>query len=344
MSACRSPPLWVSAVLLAAVALATGSGSAAARILQVGAGQAYASPSAAAAAAQDGDSVTIAPGTYYDCALWHANGLTITGGGPEVLITDTACAGKAAFVIQGDHVVVRGLNFARVRVADGNGAGIRAEGRDLTVEDSHFVNNQVGILAGGPGGSLRVIGSTFSANGTSLDGHPTHTVFAGGLDLLRIERSLFQDARGGDYIASAARRTELVGNRLATVGGGMTGPLVSVHGGALTLDGNTFGLDAGTTERPGAVLVTGGASVIEVRGNTLIEPIGSVPLLRNWTGLTATEAANAVPPNARVVSEDGASYHRLLAQAASMREQLHDVLGQARHQAGQLARELKLAW
>ena len=64
-----------------------------------------------AAVAQDGNTVTIAPGTYYDCALWHASGLTIVGTGPDVEITDSACAGKAAFVIEGNDVVVRGLSF-----------------------------------------------------------------------------------------------------------------------------------------------------------------------------------------------------------------------------------------
>ena len=42
---------------------------AAARTLDVGAGQTYASPSEAAAAAADGDTVAIAPGSYYDCAM-----------------------------------------------------------------------------------------------------------------------------------------------------------------------------------------------------------------------------------------------------------------------------------
>lgn len=333
----RPPALHLSIVLLAACCE-----PAAARVLPVGAGQTYAVPSAAAAVAQDGDTVAIAPGTYYDCALWPANRLTIAGTGPDVVISDRACAGKAAFVISGNDVVVRGLVFARIRVADGNGAGVRAEGGDLTVQDSRFVNNQVGILAAGLGGSLRITGCTFSANGASLDGRPTHAISGGDLALLRIDHSIFKDARGGDHVTSTARATELVANRLVDEGGAMTGSLVSVHGGALTLDGNIVELAAGSADRPGAVLITGEPSHIQVFHNTLIEPRGNVPLVRNWTGVAAAEAANTVPPDVLAVSDNGTTYHRLRGRMAMLQRQAHVMLGAARHQAANLGRELHL--
>lgn len=332
----------VSVILVFIVLGATSRHPAAARVLQVGPGQTFAVPSAAAAVAREGDTVAIAPNVYYDCAFWRASHLTIAGTGPDVVITDLACAGKAAFVISGNDVVVRDLVFTRIRVADGNGAGIRAEGGNLTVEDSRFINNQVGILAGGPGGILRIAGCVFSANGVSLAGNPTHAVMAGRLDLLRIDHSTFQRARGGDHIASAALETELMDNRLIDEGGAMTGPLVSVSGGQVTLDGNVVELAAGSAGRPGAMLITGEARGIVVRGNRLIEPGGSVPLVRNWTGVSASEDANIVPPNAVAVSDDGAAYHRLRARMAKFRDQAHVILGSARHQVAALARQVHL--
>jgi len=375
----------------ALAALALSSAPAAARVLEVGAGRAYAMPSDAAAVARDGDTVAIAAGSYFDCASWHASRLTIAGpahgdDGPLAVITDRACAGKAAFVIAGDGVTVRGISFERIRVPDGNGAGIRAEGRDLTVQDCRFVNDQVGILAGGEGGALRIIATSFVANGASfvangasfvatgasLDARPTHAVLAGALDLLRIERSSFRHARGGDHVVSAARRTELVGNAFADEGGHMTGALVWVEGGALTLDGNTIELAAATratpaADRPGAVLFTGDATALTVRGNTLIEPAGieptgiepagiepagiepagiepagDVPLLRNWSGLAATAADNTVPPNAVAVSASGATYHRLRARLAGLREQARAMALSVRHQLAELARGWRL--
>ena len=311
-------------------------------MLQVGAGQIYASPSAAAAVARDGDTIAIFPGTYYDCAAWRANRLVIAATAPEAVVSDLACAGKAAFVISGNGVVVRGLVFTRIRVPDGNGAGIRLEGHDLTVEDSRFINDQVGILAAEPGGTLRIAGCVFSGNGDSPEGQPTHGVLAGQLDRLRIEHSVFRKARGGDHVTSSALDTALVGNRLIDEGGAMAGPLVMVHGGRLTLDGNTVELDAGSAKRPGAVLVTGEASRITVDGNTLIEPRGKVPLLRDWTGVAASAADNTVPVNAVAVSDSGATYHRLRAQMALLRDQAHSIAGSARRRVAAVARGLRL--
>jgi hypothetical protein len=328
------------ALLLAAVAGVCGL-PAAARTLEVGAGQAYASPSEAAAAARDGDTVAIAPGSYFDCAIWHANGLTIAGTGGDVQITDRTCAGKAGFVVEGDGVTIRGLTFTRMRVPDGNGAGIRAEGRDLTVEDSHFVNNQVAILTSG-GGSLSISGSTFSENGAGTAEHPLQAVLAGSLDRLSISRSVFEDPRGSGHVASSAARTELVGNRLSGEGGGTSGPLVSVSGGVVVLDGNSFTLPPGPADRPGAVLVFGDAEALAVHGNTLTEPAGSVPMVRNWGGATAVSYGNTVPDGVEAVSEGGATYHRLRSRMAALRSSARAAAGMARHEVAVTARGLGL--
>jgi hypothetical protein len=322
--------------------LAAYGGAASARTLDVGPGLAFAAPSQAARVAADGDVVRIAPGTYFDCAIWHASHLTIAASGPDVLITDRPCAGKAAFVIEGDDVVISGLSFQRIRVPDGNGAGIRAEGRDLTIRDSRFINNQVGILAGGSGGNLLITGTTFSANKGGMPEQPLPAVLAGPLDLLRIEHSVFEQARGGQHIRSSALHTDLVDNHLSDEGGGMSGPLVSIDGGIVTLTGNTIALAPGAAERPGAVLVYGQADAIAVRGNTLIEPGGEAPLLRNWTGVSTTEGGNTVPANAVAVSDSGTTYHRLRNQAAALRAAARDAAGVARHQVANLARALKL--
>ncbi|MDA8250979.1 MAG: hypothetical protein M0Z28_17670 [Rhodospirillales bacterium] len=313
-----------------------------ARVLAVGPGLPFPLPSAAAAAARNGDQVTIAPDTYFDCAEWRASDLVISATAPGVTITDKACGGKASFVISGDRVTVRGISFDRVRVPDGNGAGIRAEGRDLTVEDCTFVNDQDGILSGRQGGFLRISNSRFIANGISLDGRPTHAVTVGALDLLRIEHSSFAKGRGGDDIDSSARRTEIVADSFADEGGHMAGPLVMVRGGALTLDGNRFDLAPAAADRPGAVLFVGDATALAVRGNTLVEPQGHVPLLRNWTGLSATAQANTAPPNAVVVSDSGTTYHRLRAQLAALRDELRGLAHTLRHIVGSAARAAHL--
>jgi len=308
--------------------------------LEVGPGQQYAQPSAAAQVAQAGDTVLIAPGEYFDCATWQADRLTIAAAPGEgvVTITDKACANKAAFIIEGSGVTVRGIGFARIRVPDDNGAGIRADGRDLTVQDSRFVNTQFGVLAASPGGGfLRIVGCTFEEQGTSLSGRTNFAVRASGYDLLHIEHSSFAKARGGGDVSAVAGRTELVDNQLRDEGGHMDGPLVTVEGGALLLQGNTVELAAGAAMRPGIVLATGEASAIAVRGNTLTDAgAGATPLLRNWSTQEATVRDNTVPAGTEAVSDAGVTYHRLRATAAGLRDSLHELYRQARHLAAAL--------
>jgi len=351
--------------LCAALFAAVVPAGAGARTLLVGPGRAYDRPSAAAAVARAGDTVLIAAGEYFDCARWRADGLTIAGevsgtaggqAGGDVTLTDLACDGKAAFVIEGNGVTIRHLGFARIRVPDDNGAGIRASGRDLTVEDSRFTNTQIGILAQSPaGGFLRVTGCRFRETGASLDassdagpdasldpspgGRVNSAIHADGFDLVRVEASDFGRARGGADMALRARRVELVDDRMedaaaANPGQPMRGPLVMVEGGALLLQGNRIAIAAGASARPGAVLATGAASSITVRGNVMEEAGPLVPLLRNWTGQPATVEGNHVSAGGETVSDAGLDYHRLRATAAGLRDQVHAAWSAARHYAG----------
>jgi hypothetical protein len=314
-----------------------------ARTLEVGQGREYERPSAAAAAAQDGDTVSIAAGEYYDCSVWRADHLTLVGEG-EVTITDAVCEGKAAFVIPGNAATVRNIGFARLRAPDDNGAGIRGEGRDLTVEDSRFANTQMGILAASPGGgALRVVNCQFSEIGSTLTGRTNFAVRATGFDLVRVERSAFEHARGGADISVDGAHTEIVGNRMADEGGHMAGPMVLVQGGALLLEGNGFDLAAGAAVRPGVVLALGDdMAALAVRGNTLRDAGATgTPLVRNWSGVDATETGNIVPAGTDAVTESGSTWHLVRAAAAEMRDTLKGLLSEGRHLAGAVLQRLR---
>src|SRR6185437_13040013 len=143
-------------------------GSISGRTLEVGPNHKFKVPSAAIAAASDGDVVDIAPvkDGYFDCAVLRANHLTVEGRGSGVVLTDKTCQGKAIFVTVGNDITIRNITFARARVPDGNGAGIRAEGNNLTIEKSRFINNENGILAAdAPNSTIRIFDSEFTRNG-----------------------------------------------------------------------------------------------------------------------------------------------------------------------------------
>src|SRR5262245_19145015 len=147
------------ALLFAALGLLSANGSAqaslrpagsscdgaAGRVLMVGPDKPYPVPSAAAAATRPGDVIKIAAGAYHgDGASWSSSNLTIRGVGGRVRLfaEGKSAQDKAIWVISGTDVTVDIIEFRDAKVPDQNGAGIRFEGRNLTVRNSAFFDNE----------------------------------------------------------------------------------------------------------------------------------------------------------------------------------------------------------
>jgi hypothetical protein len=226
---------WLAAALLLA-------GAAQARTLSVGPGQEFRFPSLAAEAAQDGDRIEIHPGRYRDCAIWRANRLVITGTAlaDATVIGSKICEAKAIFVTKGDNITVRNLTLTRATVQWGNAAGIRGEGRELTVDGVRFVNNENGILTGVRDGGMYVRNSLFDGNG-SCRGPCAHGIYASGLDLLRVEHSRFIRTQQGHHIKSRAKRTEVLDNSIQDGPEGTASYEIEAPvGGSVLIRGNTI--------------------------------------------------------------------------------------------------------
>ncbi len=237
-----APGLYRTLAAFAVLVLAqAGYAKAWAGTLSVGAGKEYATVSAAAAASSDGDHIVVAPGQYFDCAVLHANNLTVEGSGPAsgVVLTDKTCEGKALLVVAGSNITVRNLTLTRARVPDGNGAGIRSEGTNLTVEGVQFINNQNGILTSNdPASVVTVRHSTFTKNGVCGDAC-AHGVYAGHIAELRVEDSVFRQTRQGHDIKSRAGRTVVIGCDIAEGPDGTGSYLIEApNGGALIVRNN----------------------------------------------------------------------------------------------------------
>ena len=305
-----------------------------ARTLTVGPGRPLATPSAAARAAQDGDVVLIEDGEYYDCAIWTASDLTIIGAGANVTITDTTCQGKALFVVTGDRMTVRKLTFARARVPDGNGAGIRLEGQGLTLEHVRFVNNQVGLLAGapGPGAEVRVSSCSFEKGGSGGP-RPLFAVSVGSIGALRIEESTFDGVEGGQ-ISSGADRTELLGNRIATGTGEAPAAAVLATGGDVVMEDNLLTIGPNIPRPPAAVLATGQGAVA-LRRNRLINPTDEkVALLLDWTGSEPLLQDNHVEPDDDLWSDRGIWRHRASVACYGMKDAVRAFAGRTKRWLG----------
>src|SRR6478752_264566 len=184
------------------------------RTWRVGPDRELRTPSAAAAVAGDGDTVLIDAGTYTgDVATWTQDDLTLRGvGGRAHLVADGRSAqGKAIWVIAGDRTTVDRIEMSGATVPDGNGAGIRQEGTDLTVTRSWFHDNQDGILTGAdPASDIVIRRSRFFRNGAG-DG-VTHNIYVGAVRSLTVTGSYLWGADTGHELKSRAARNTVVGN------------------------------------------------------------------------------------------------------------------------------------
>jgi hypothetical protein len=227
---CQGLLLWLAATAFCQSAFA--------RTLLVGTLHDLATPGEAAMVAEDGDTILIDPGSYTDCAVWHANNLTIAAAGPGVVLRDRVCQDKGIFVTVGDDLTIRGITFTGARAQAHNGAGIRAQGRNLTIIDSRFIDNENGILAAPePDSTIRILDSEFRGNGVCAR-ECAHGIYIGHIALLDVERSRFLDQHIGHHIKSRALRTTLIDDTISDGRDGTSSYLVDLpNGGDLLLQG-----------------------------------------------------------------------------------------------------------
>ena len=210
-------------------------------VLTVGPGMTFALPSEAARAARSGDTIRITSGTYSDCARWNADDLIIEGLGDGATITDKVCDNKGLFITRGRNITIRNITFLAAHAGNHNGSGIRAEGAVLLVENSRFLDNEDGILAGdNPMSSITVRNSTFKGNGNCIAAC-AHGIYANHIALLRVENSQFEEQHVGHHIKSRAARTEVINNSVHDGPSGTASYLVDLpNGGSALISGNRF--------------------------------------------------------------------------------------------------------
>lgn len=272
------PRIVSSFVLLAAAgsAGAAASGAEGARTIRVGPAQELRTIAQASIAARDGDVVEVEAGTYRrDVAVWRQNALTLRAvGGRAILVADGAYAdGKAIWVIRNGDFTIEGFDFVGARVPDRNGAGIRFERGQLTVRDSRFIDNEMGLLTGNDASSrLTIERCEFSG---PVDGDRWyHNLYVGLIDRLVVRDSWSHSARVGHLLKSRARENRIIGNRLVDGDGNASYELEFPNGGIAQVVGNRIEQSARTRNR---VIVSIGAegyrwpvNELEMSRNTVV--------------------------------------------------------------------------
>lgn len=275
----------------------------AAATLHVGKGAAYATLGAALADARDGDRITLAPGTYRECATLDRNDLTIEGTGAGVVITGPVCSDKALLITRGARIRLRNLTLAHAHVPDGNGAGIRVEGPDLAVEHLSFIDDEDGILtAPSPESTLLVRDSVFLGNGACIKAC-AHAIYAGHIRLLRVEHSRFFETRMGHHIKSRADTTEVLDCNLQDGAHGTSSYQIELpNGGALLARGNF--IEKGPLSQNHAAVISIGAegislatpSIIVDHNRLVVDGGYSTAFVRNLSATAAQLSANRLSP------------------------------------------------
>jgi hypothetical protein len=187
--------------------------------LTVGPGQQYTTIEDAVAVASPGDTVDVQAGIYTNDFVSIFQNLTLQAIGGPVQMVDSPNVdppnGKAIINEGGPgiSVTINGFDISGAVVPDGNGAAIRYEGGNLTLNNDYFHSNQDGVLAAAdPNGTITINNSEFAFNGAG-DGL-THNLYVNDIALLTITDSYFHDANVGHEIKSRAEDTVITDSRI----------------------------------------------------------------------------------------------------------------------------------
>jgi hypothetical protein len=218
-------------------------------ILQVGPGRQFATVAAAAAAASDGDDIQIDSGSYSGAAAvatLSAHNLTVEGVGGIAHLDATGYTIpnlKAIFDITGNNITVRNIAFSGASVPDLNGAGIRAEGVNLTVTDCSFDNNQCGLDGNGPSSTqasvVDIERCEFSFNGIgSANGTGGHNIYMGTVAQFTLRDCYSHNANGSQLVKTRALVNYILYNRLTDETGNSNYEIDVSQGGLTYIIGN----------------------------------------------------------------------------------------------------------
>lgn len=235
--------LILAAAVLAASPIAAQRGNAPFAIAETG--QGFAQLQDALDAVGDRDAtIMVAPGTYQQCGIQEGGRITLRAAQPGSVIFDSAiCEGKAALVLRGRGAQIDGIIFQNLRVADGNGSGIRLEKSDLTVTNSMFRNSEQGILTHNDlDSAITIDRSTFSGLGRcDRDLDCAHSIYIGNYGSLTVTRSRFERGRGGHYVKTRSGKAMIADNSFDDTRGSTTNYMIDLSNGSSgTITRNVF--------------------------------------------------------------------------------------------------------
>lgn len=201
----------------------------------VGASQTYIMPSAVKNLVQDGDTIYIDGGIYLnDATKWSKKNLKFIGLGTVSNRTILQYSGdipngKGIFVFETpgttDNPYIENIVFDGAQISDGNGAngaGIRFQANNITVNNCKFINCQNGILEGNGSvttSNIVIQNCEFENNGYQLPNDPIHSGYehniyiSASADTLIVKNCYFHHPRGqANSLKTRAQRSYILYN------------------------------------------------------------------------------------------------------------------------------------
>lgn len=303
---------------VAAVTVVGGTASydfAPTRLLTVGPGKMYPNVLAAAGAVLADDVIEIDAGQYDDnIVVWRANNITLRGVGGRAHLHATKLIpytgsdlenGKGIWVTQGSNIKIENIEFSNAAVGDKNGAGIRAEGVNLTVCNSYFHNNENGILGGA--GTVLIEYSEFAYNGGCVTNYGcSHNLYIANSDKLIFQYNYSHHANIGHLLKSRAKENHILYNRFTGESGTSSYEVEIPDGGLTYLIGNLIHQGPQTGNSAMVAYAAESASnplqQLYAVNNTLVNENGSGTFISIRSGSTAQVTNNLFVGNGTAVS------------------------------------------
>jgi len=203
---------------------------------EVGADKTYTLPSQIMSLVQDGDTILIYDGEYLgDVGVWNKNNLVIKGiGNPHLMANGQNAQGKAIWITTGDSIYIENIEFSGATVPDKNGAGIRAEGLNLTISKCYFHDNENGILvSNNPDINIFVEFSEFGNNGAG-DGY-SHSIYVGHNHSFTMQYCYFHHAKVGHHVKSRAQNNFIKYNYITDEEDGNSSSIIDLPNGGFSI-------------------------------------------------------------------------------------------------------------
>jgi hypothetical protein len=250
--------------------------------------------------------IRIAPGTYRQCAVQQQGVIIYEAATPgSVIFAGRSCEGKAALVLRGTGAEIRGLTFSNLRVADGNGAGIRLEKGALNVAYARFENSQQGILtADDPAGRIYITRSTFSGLGTcENEAGCAHSLYVGNYGSLTVHESRFERGMGGHYLKARAAQVTIENNSFDDSGGKATNYMIDLPAGSVGRIADNWFVQGRDKENYSAFIALGAEELLHPSDGLKVENnearfvpglARSSVFLADWTGSSVVMQGNRI--------------------------------------------------